>query len=89
MDYSYIKKDKNPVCSIPLTFIKDGGSVVYYGFGYQVIYWYFAVELENDNKKVNGYMTGYEIHHLFFLKYIPFIKNNITPDKNVKLKFVL
>jgi hypothetical protein len=87
IDYKKISNNTNPIFSIPLTYFKDGGTTVYYGFGYQVIYWHYLTELNENGNKILGYYTGYEIHHLFKLKYIPFYNKNIKPDKNTKLGF--
>ena len=88
IDSYKISKNKRPIFALPSVYIKDGGTTIYFGFGYQVIYWHFLTSIEENNKKIYGYKTGYEIHHLFKLKYIPFFTNNFTPDKKTNLKFI-
>lgn len=87
-DSYQITKNKKPFFSFPLVYIKDGGTTIYFGFGYQVIYWHFLEIIEKEGIEINGYKTGYEIHNLFNLKYIPFYTNDLKPDKETQLKFI-
>ena len=88
IDSNQISKDKNPLLAFPLIYFKDGGTTIYFGFGYQVIYWHFLDTIVKEGKEINGYKTGYEMHHLFKLKYIPFFTSNFEPDKETQLKFI-
>jgi hypothetical protein len=88
IDLYQISKNKKPIFVIPLIYVKDGGTTIYFGFGYQVIYWYYLDTIIKNGKEINGYKRGYEIHHLFKLKYIPFITSDFEPDKETQLKFI-
>ena len=87
-DQYRISKNKNPLFSVPTVYIKDGGTTIYFGFGYQVIYWHFLSTETIDKKEIKGHETGYEIHNLFDLKYIPFITYDFKPDNNTELIFI-
>ncbi len=88
IDLNRIQKNKPPLLSIPIIYVKDGGTVIYFGFGYQVIYWHFSISKNEDNTEIMGYNVGYEIHNLFNLKYIPFNNYKLEPDKKTVLFFV-
>ena len=88
IDINQILKNKRPIFVIPMIYFKDGGTTIYSGFGYQVIYWHYLDTITKDGKEINGYKTGYEIHHLFKLKYIPFFTSDFEPDKETQLKFI-
>ena len=59
--YSYDTKraesGKTPVFILHKDALNDGGTTVYYGFGYQIVAWH---QIKGD-----GYYTGTESHWLF------------------------
>lgn len=74
VDSKMVSASKDPIFSIrSKPAIKDGGSAIYYGFGYQVIRWH-KIE-QNTGRR----LLGYEIHRIPLFK-----KFNDGPDKNVK-----
>ena len=61
IDSRLISESKQPLfVIIALPFIKDGGSAIYYGLGYQVIRWY-------KEESYKG-LIGYEIHRIPYFK---------------------
>ena len=73
VDSRKVSEAKQPLFVVrALPAIKDGGSAIYYGVGYQVIRWH---KMEQPDKR----LLAYEIHR------IPFFKNfNKGPELNLK-----
>lgn len=82
VDYNRLKSNKSPIFSIELNCFKDGGTISYLGFGYQLINWQ---QLSTLNGK-SGYVVGVELLYFPFFKDWFFFKNNLTPE--IKLEFV-
>ena len=74
VDSKRVSESRNPIFAIiSLPLIKDGGSAIYYGIGYQVIRWH---RMEQNPERR---LLGYEIHR------IPFFKSfEDTPEPNIK-----
>lgn len=72
-DSRLVSEAKQPLfVIIAPPFIKDGGSAIYYGFGYQVIRWH---KVEEPDKR----FIAYEIHRIPYFK--TFYKG---PEPNLK-----
>lgn len=73
IDSKKVSEARKPIFVIrALPTIKDGGSAIYYGLGYQVIRWHM---MESPDKR----LLAYEIHR------IPFFKRFETgPEPNLK-----
>lgn len=54
IDSSLVEQDKRPIFVIKRVMVKDGGTIVYMGFGYQVIKWNRLTD--------KGAEIGYEIY---------------------------
>lgn len=74
VDSKRVSESINPIFAVrAIPAIKDGGSAIYYGIGYQVIKWH---KMEQNPERR---LLGYEIHK------IPFFKSfEDGPDPNVK-----
>jgi hypothetical protein len=74
IDSKRVSESKKPIfVVISLPFIKDGGTAIYYGIGYQVIKWH-----KND-VDAGERLIGLEINR------IPFFKSyDDGPDPNIK-----
>lgn len=73
VDSKRIVNDKIPIFILHTDHLDDGGTTVYYGFGYQLIHWKRLTEITNQ------YLTGIETHYLFGW-------NNPLNDPKIELK---
>lgn len=62
IDKSLIVRDSDPWFCIETMALKDGGTKMYYGLGYQIIKWNYLSEKNVDGKEIYGVEHGFEIH---------------------------
>ncbi len=80
IDKSRIENNNKPIFALPLVSFKDGGSILHYGIGYQIMFWHKLDQREEDEKIINGYSIGYEIWSIFNSKFTLFNKNLQSPE---------
>ncbi|MEN8123250.1 MAG: hypothetical protein ABFS35_23135 [Bacteroidota bacterium] len=83
IDYNLVSDNKPPLFSFSLSSIKDGGTTVYQGLGYQIISWH-KLSLADENKQ--GYQVGTELIYFPFLRYWPFLTTNLQPGIELTFK---
>ncbi len=76
LDYRLVKKNESPIFCMPISHIKDGGTIIYAGLGYQIIDWHQLI-YQNE---IASYKVGVEIRYFPFFKYWGFLSHNITPS---------
>ena len=82
IDFNRINKNTNPIFSFPMDYIKDGGTKVYLGMGYQIISWH-QLYIKTGNKP--AYMVGTELHYFpKFKDWLIHVKN-MEPEITLKL----
>lgn len=62
IDKNAINNNCKPKFASEKEVYKDGGTTVYYGFGYQIIYWNKMDVKKENNLKKYGVMVGVETH---------------------------
>jgi hypothetical protein len=83
IDYSRLSNGNKPLFSLAIAHFKDGGTVAFIGFGYQLISWH-QIAINDQIKK--GYLVGTELFYFPLFKYWPLITYDFDPD--IKLKFI-
>ncbi len=63
IDIIRFKNGNKPIFIVNEQHLNDGGTVVYYGIGYQLIEW---KQMDDSVISDIGYLTGRECHVLFF-----------------------
>jgi hypothetical protein len=83
IDYNQILKGNKPLFSFSIGYLKDGGTEVFLGLGYQLISWH---QLESRVNNKTGYLIGTELCYFPMFKYWLLFTINFKPG--IKLKFI-
>lgn len=68
IDARLIALDKAPKFCVITGRLKDGGTTLYYGVGYQIIKWNMLSSKNVEGKIIHGIEHGYEIHRFPFYR---------------------
>ena len=81
VDSFMVHAGNKPIFCIPI-YYQDGGTVSYYGLGYQFIYWNSLKTY--DQGKTHGHLVGVEANYLFGIRPVsrgPGIELEYIPDE--------
>jgi hypothetical protein len=80
-DKTLVENDSQPILCVNIGGVKDNGTRVYYGFGYQIVEWNLKSTQIIDGQEVSGISYGYEVHKFpYFVDW--------KDGTSVKLKFM-
>ena len=77
IDKNRAEKDESPLFSLSKTNVNDGGTVIYYGLGYQII----VYQRLNSQYPAGTYDCGVEYHYLFGFNSTNEPEIELTPKK--------
>ncbi len=81
VDSFMVRAGNKPIFCIPI-YYQDGGTVSYYGLGYQFIYWNSLKTY--DQGKTHGHLVGIETNYLFGIRSVgqgPGVELEYIPDE--------
>lgn len=81
IDYNRFMDDKTPIFIVKKDGLENGGTIIYYGIGYQLINWKLL-----DEDSVEYYYAGKEVHFLHYIDPLedePSIKLEKLREKNL------
>jgi hypothetical protein len=81
VDASRAAQSKTPIFTFIVWTVKDGGTKVYSGFGYNIRKWHKISSKQIDGKEVRGFLTGYAVTSIY--KYADF-----NDEKDNSLVFI-